>query len=234
MRTTATMSSLWGPAKQTWKMGYFTFSSGARVFVRRELFPALREVDRILVRYGYAARTADTGGYNPRYIDGTRVWSLHAFGIAIDINWLLNPAGGHLVTNMPRAMVEEIEAIVTNNGVRVFRWGGDWNDNEKADESFYDAMHFEAQASPSELAAGIRVAPAVPKPEPAPTPQPLPPEADPVSYYYVTATKQAYCVRSHVLPAIIHLDSQEHWDLAVGGAHFVTVNTDALWNKIAA
>lgn len=156
MRSTATMKTLWGPKGQTSKMGWFTFTGGARVLVRKELFPALKKVDAIFVKYGYRVRAGDTGGYNPRNIAGTNVASLHWYGIAIDINWLLNPAGSHLVTNMPRKMVEEIEAITTVDGQQVFRWGGDWNDNNIQDESFYDSMHFETQASPAELAKGLK------------------------------------------------------------------------------
>ena len=155
MRSTSTAKALWGPANQTSKMAWFTFTGGARVFMRKELHPALKHIDAIVVKYGYRIRLKDTGAYNDRNIDGTNVKSLHAYGIAIDINWLSNPAGDHLVTDMPRAMVEEIEAITTVGGQQVFRWGGDWNDNNIQDESFYDAMHFEAQASPAELARGL-------------------------------------------------------------------------------
>ena len=33
------------------------------------------------------------GGYNCHYIQGTTSWSVHAFGAAIDTNWLRNPRG---------------------------------------------------------------------------------------------------------------------------------------------
>jgi hypothetical protein len=51
----------------------------------------------------------------------------HSYGIAADINPSRNPYGKELITDMPRAMVEEIEALRTNSGKQVFRWGGDWD-----------------------------------------------------------------------------------------------------------
>lgn len=38
-----------------------------------------------------AMRANVTSGFNCRYVDGTERWSNHAFGLAIDINPLINP-----------------------------------------------------------------------------------------------------------------------------------------------
>ena len=56
-------------------------------------------------------------------------------------------------------MVDEIKAIRTNNGVNVFRWGGDYSGNK-------DAMHYEIVASPAEIATGIATGS-----QPIPTPE---------------------------------------------------------------
>jgi hypothetical protein len=95
-------------------------------------------------------RQGDTGAYNCRVITGGRGHSLHAFGIAVDVNWNTNPyrADNVLVTDMPRVMVDNVLRIRTMNGARVFRWGGDYTTSK-------DAMHFEIVCTPDELATGI-------------------------------------------------------------------------------
>jgi peptidoglycan hydrolase-like protein with peptidoglycan-binding domain len=52
-------------------------------------------------------------------------------------------------------MVEEIEALRTNNGKQVFRWGGDWDGDGLEDDTTYDAMHFEIACTPADLKTGI-------------------------------------------------------------------------------
>lgn len=161
MRSTQEMRDLWAPPGASHNTATFTFWNGVTVRGDRRMVGAVTALDRILHRYRYAPRQGETWGYNNRAITGGTRPSLHAYGIAFDINSRTNPYGGKLVSDMPRAMVEEIEAIVTTGGQRVWRWGGDWNDNNKADDDSHDAMHFETQASPAELARGILV-PAAP------------------------------------------------------------------------
>jgi hypothetical protein len=55
------------------------------------------------------------------------------------------------------AMVNEIKNIQTNSGKKVFRWGGDFR-------TIKDAMHFEVMLSPTDMAAGIKGAQAIPPP----------------------------------------------------------------------
>jgi hypothetical protein len=127
--------------------------------------PAYRALDECLRRWRYAPRRADTGAYNCRRITGGSGYSLHSYGpgdrfrfwngvtiptaLAVDINWLTNPYGRRLRTDMPPGMVTAIEAIRTIDGVQVWRWGGRYRENK-------DAMHFEIICSPRELARGIR------------------------------------------------------------------------------
>lgn len=119
----------------------------------------------VMKKYGYKLRASDTGARNCRKITGGTNYSLHSYfiactillwnlskriagGLACDFNWQTNPYGPRLVTDMPRAMVDEILAIRTNSGVRVFGWGGYYTGNK-------DAMHFEIVCTPADLATGL-------------------------------------------------------------------------------
>lgn len=150
------MRNLWGPPK----------SAKGAAFIE-----AYRALDATFKAWGYRPKSGQTYAYSPRRITGGSGYSLHAYGpgivfrfwtgvevttaVAVDINSIANPYGHTLRTDMARAMIEAIEAIRTKGGARVWRWGGDWNDNEVRDDSNYDAMHFELQASPAELRQGI-------------------------------------------------------------------------------
>jgi LysM repeat protein len=88
-----------------------------------------------------------TAGYNCRPVDGTKVWSQHAYGTAIDINPLQNPmvrgsrvvspAGGAFYLRRNRYLIGMIHPegagrAFTANG---YFWGGQWR-------SLKDYMHF--------------------------------------------------------------------------------------------
>ncbi len=128
------------------------------------LVPAYEALNLILKKYGYRPRQGVTGSFNCRPITGGTRYSLHAYkggdtfvfwtlvavtiAVAVDINWDKNPYGPNLVTDMPRAMVDEICALRTIDGLQIWRWGGYYSGNK-------DAMHFEIVVSPAELARGI-------------------------------------------------------------------------------
>lgn len=132
---------------------------------RKGLREAWEALDAVLKKHGYRPRAGETYAYNCRSITGGSGYSLHAYrsdesftfwtgvsvqlGVACDINSTQNPYGSHLVTDMPRDMVEEICNIQTVDGVQVFRWGGYYSGNK-------DAMHYEVVASPAEIARGIK------------------------------------------------------------------------------
>lgn len=139
--------------------------------------PAVAAFERlagILLIHGYEIRPADTDSYNCRTITGGSLKSLHAYGIALDVNWQTNPwrdhpgtrpprfshavtqaeraadvAAGTADTDMTAAMIADIEAIATVDGLRVFKWGGHFG-------TLKDAMHFELDVGPEELARGLR------------------------------------------------------------------------------
>ena len=148
MRSTAELRILWAPAC-TPPFARYTLHGGGVVTVDVLVVDALKALNAVLIDWDYRTRRADTGAYNCRTITGGRSYSLHAYGIAVDLNWSTNPYGHHLITDMPIGMIEDIEGIRTAGGVQVWRWGGRYSNNK-------DAMHFEVVASPAELARGIQ------------------------------------------------------------------------------
>jgi hypothetical protein len=146
-RTTSELRTLWHPPCESAKTTMDLYGEG-RVTVDNRIMQAVTALDACLERHSYETRREDTGAYNCRLITGGTNYSLHAYGIALDLNWQTNPYGPTLITDMPPAMVADIKAIRTNAGLPVWRWGGDYSGNK-------DAMHYEIIASPAELAAGI-------------------------------------------------------------------------------
>lgn len=148
MPSTAQLRSLWAPACSSTKV--LTLWTGVRISVDPRALEAFRALDMAMQAAGYQPRAGQTGAYNCRKITGGSGYSLHAYGIALDVNWNANPyrADGRLVTDMPASMVRNIEAIRTKAGVKVFEWGGRWS-------SVKDAMHYELDLSPAQLAVGI-------------------------------------------------------------------------------
>lgn len=148
-QTTRQQRENWAPACEPGRYQRVDLHGEGRVTVDKRIVPAVEALSAVLEAHGYETRRADTGGYNCRPITGGTGYSLHAFGICVDINWSTNPYGKRLVTDMPRAMVDDILAITTNSGARVWEWGGDWKPNR-------DAMHFEIDCTPADLATGLR------------------------------------------------------------------------------
>lgn len=146
-RTTTELRKLWAPpCEGPWAR--MSLYGGGVVSVDPLIVEAVRALNAALIEASYETRRADTGAYNCRRITGGTGYSLHAFGIAIDVNWNSNPYGSTLRTDMPLSMIEAIERIRTKGGATVWRWGGRYKGNK-------DAMHFEVVASPAELAKGI-------------------------------------------------------------------------------
>jgi hypothetical protein len=147
LTTTTQLRNWWAPAC-TGPWATVNLYGEGRVTVRVEILAAVAALNACLKAHNYPTRRADTGGYNCRKITGGTGYSLHAFAIAVDLNWTSNPYGPRLVTDMPPAMVADIKAIRTRNGRQVWRWGGDYAGSK-------DAMHFEVCCSPADLATGI-------------------------------------------------------------------------------
>jgi hypothetical protein len=108
--------------------------------VSKGAFEALAAVFR---RWNYEFRETSGGTLACRRITGGLGKSLHAHGVAIDINPSLNPfkirpgkIRWGIDTDMPEGMIREIEAIRTVDGHQVWEWGGRWKIKK-------DAMHFQ-------------------------------------------------------------------------------------------
>jgi hypothetical protein len=126
--------------------------------VHRDTVSAWEVLDTIRANHNYVPTGTDTGFYNCRRINhrpAPAPWSAHAWATALDLNWLQNPAGSKLVTDMPLAMIRELQSVKTVSGVFVFMWGGDWDRDPTTSHTFYDAMHWEVIAHPLDLASGI-------------------------------------------------------------------------------
>jgi len=94
------------------------------------------------------------GTYNCRLIGGSTRYSLHSYGIAVDVDpyALGNPFRVPLgsvwdITKFTRLQVEAVEKIRSNNGAVVWQWGGRWR---KA-----DTMHWQINCAPADLATGV-------------------------------------------------------------------------------
>lgn len=150
----------WGPSCRSSQLVTDYWIIGAdRITCHKLVLPAFRALGRILRRHGYHVRSDVTGCYNCRKITGGTAMSAHAWGTAIDINWDTNPYRlDRLVTDMPLAMIRDIQALHTDDmSGPVFRWGGDWDGRPETPHSNYDAMHVELMVTPMELAAGFSV-----------------------------------------------------------------------------
>ncbi len=153
MRTTAELRRLWSPACDFTKRTFTMYSGATLRGLNSVALDAFQALDGVMRTFNYVPRANslgawETGAYNCRKITSGNGYSLHAYGIAADINARTNPYGKALITDMPVAMVMAAKGIKTTEGAQVFRWGGDYR-------SVKDAMHYEVVASPSELAAGI-------------------------------------------------------------------------------
>ncbi len=81
----------------------------------------------------------DEAAYSMRTIAGTNIYSNHAGGMAVDLNWTRHPRGEAATTDFTPAQVDKIHRTLedryTVDGVSVLGWGGDWNNP--------DVMHTE-------------------------------------------------------------------------------------------
>lgn len=121
------------------------------------VIPAFQTLEIIRAKYGFHQNGADTGFYNCRHMrfDKKLPYSVHSWAKALDWDWLQNPAGNKLITNMPKPMIHELLMLKTNSGAYVFMWGGDWDRNPRTGHTYYDAMHWEVIAHPLDLRTGI-------------------------------------------------------------------------------
>lgn len=158
-----------------------------KVLVAPESEEAWKAFNTVLTAHAYAVRKKDTASYADKMIKGGAGKSLHAYGIALDLNWDTNPVkynpktpmryspkatqteraadvkAGSADTDMTQKMIDDVLAIRTNDGARIFEWGGHWS-------SLIDTMHFEIDLPPAALKSGVNWATVRTEGAPAETP----------------------------------------------------------------
>lgn len=147
--TTSQLRAAWGPPCNV-TLTKVTLHGGATVSVDHRIVDAVNALSGCLEAHGYEATPPDCGAFVCRRITGGTGYSLHAYGIAVDINWQQNPysSANRTVTDMPPAMVAAITGLRTTSGAPVWGWGG-------AYRSIKDPMHYEIVCTPADLATGI-------------------------------------------------------------------------------
>ena len=148
--TTAALRSEYSHARcNTGRMTRVSFHGTSRTFyVEEHTAAAWRLFDKVMERFDYRFRESAGGTYNCRVIGGTNRYSLHSYGLALDLNPSKNPWHTHR-TDQPKAFRDAAKAIHTGNGKRVFEWGGDWA------LSSADPMHWEIDVSHADLRTGV-------------------------------------------------------------------------------
>lgn len=172
-RTTQELRTLWREYECAESRMVIVPFGPDRIRVAPPSAPAWAALAAVLDHHDYAIRTGDTDSFNCRPNKSGGGKSLHAFGIALDVNWMTNPyrdhAGeravrwsdkpvqaarsedvriGRADTDFTEALIADVGRIATREGKRVFEWGGSWR-------TIKDCMHFEIDLSPAELTAGI-------------------------------------------------------------------------------
>ena len=153
MSSTSTLRSWWaGYLCNTAAYDRVPFPGPAgpwNLYTARAAVPAFDVFAELMKRHGYLFRESAGGTYVCRKIAGSDNYSLHAYAIALDLNPSKNPYGTYK-TDMPPDFVDDVLGLRTSNGARVFTWGGNWSPASSA-----DPMHYQIDASPSDLATGI-------------------------------------------------------------------------------
>lgn len=155
MATTADLRQWWQrwfgeSAKRSKSVRVNFYSDTGRVWrlpVADRAGPAFEALSAIFRKHDYGFNESAGGTWVVRPIDGSGKPSLHSYGIALDINPSKNPHDKPLRTNLPAALIADVEALRTRNGKRVFSWGGRW--------ATPDAMHFQIDCKPADLLTGI-------------------------------------------------------------------------------
>lgn len=85
-------------------------------------------LETVLLATGYG-NPDSVWTYNCRKIGGSNTWSLHAYGLAVDIDPALNPYsnGDPFAGKFTPTQVEAVEAIRNTTGGQVWSWGGRWS-----------------------------------------------------------------------------------------------------------
>jgi peptidoglycan L-alanyl-D-glutamate endopeptidase CwlK len=115
-------------------------------FIKESRFPISKVVPISAYDWSDEKSTKDnnTSAFNYRFVSGSRVISKHAFGLAIDINPLLNPyvkngtsiPAGSIYDTTKAGTISSDSQLVKEFKERGWKWGGDW-------KNLKDYQHFE-------------------------------------------------------------------------------------------
>jgi len=146
-----------------------SFGQALRVRMRREIVPlwnlAFEIADKKHKYKIYAVNNGEAWGpwgYENRAVSGTSYASGHSMGLSVDINAPYNAYSYTFQSDMPPAMVKDLESLG-------LYWGGRYQGQK------YDAMHFGYCFPPSSVAGHIAKARQILGRSPAPAPKPKPP-----------------------------------------------------------
>jgi uncharacterized protein YraI len=105
---------------------------------------AFKALEAALMATGYQPRSAWSN--KCRKIKNTDRYSLHSYGVAIDIDAKENPqsSGSPYSGKIQKSHVDAVRAIKNTAGRRVWQWGGTW--------STPDRMHFQLDQGPDAVA----------------------------------------------------------------------------------
>jgi hypothetical protein len=135
----------WGP-HCTGPFTTITLSNGVKLTCDSRVAELNTLVLNSIIRDGYTIRQSDTGCYNCRYIAGTTIWSNHAWGLAVDLNWTTNPQHSPLITDQPAWVLQRFNRYG-------YAWGGNYNPPTTP-----DAMHHEFMGTPAQAVAATDLA----------------------------------------------------------------------------
>lgn len=108
-----------------------TVRAGGKTFtVNKHVAPRFVGFVNALAKQGY--RPVSIGGYNNRNIAGTNQKSLHAYGLAIDIDPAKNPMYYNSPGHRPHGLPRNVGSLAAKYGLS---WGGNWKNSK-------DYMHF--------------------------------------------------------------------------------------------
>jgi peptidoglycan hydrolase-like protein with peptidoglycan-binding domain len=121
--------------------------AGISLYVHRDvsyIFACLvSDIDTVLRRKGKSlVKEKDDWSYARRFIAGTRVWSNHAWGLAVDLNALRNPQARKLITELDSKWVQW---LLIGKYKGLIKWGGFYGGTTKK-----DPMHFEFMGTPAQ------------------------------------------------------------------------------------
>ncbi len=125
------------------------------VTVFRDIYAARFPIQRMVPVDAYGGddqasmRANNTSAFNCRNVAGTSSWSEHAYGLAVDVNPLVNPYVRGSTVDPPegapyadrsrndQGMIHDGDAVVTAFAAQGWHWGGSWSSGK-------DYQHFSA------------------------------------------------------------------------------------------